>query len=119
MAEKLSAHYRKDYDGRPFPPGGSFNRAFEKLKEATEDMGEDCSRGNFQRRPETVSGRSSLHIVGGRKTADKYEVFVRRLTSREAAELLGISDRAVRMRQERILRKLRAEIERLENENGG
>ena len=45
--------------------------------------------------------------------------FVRRLTSREAAELLGISDGAVRMRQERILRKLRAEIERLENENGG
>ena len=45
--------------------------------------------------------------------------FVRRLTSKEAAELLGISDGAVRMRQERILRKLRAEIERLENENGG
>ena len=105
----MADHFRRE---------AAFNRAYEKLKEATERYGEDCSEEIFREDRKRYLAEALCILSEEEKLLINMR-FVRRLTSREAAELLGISDGAVRMRQERILRKLRAEIERLENENGG
>ena len=105
----MADHFRRE---------AAFNRDYEKLKEATERYGEDCSEEIFREDRKRYLAKALCILSEEEKLLINMR-FVRRLTSKEAAELLGISDGAVRMRQERILRKLRAEIERLENENGG
>lgn len=105
----IADHYRQE---------ASFNRACEKLKDTLERYGEDFSEKIFKDDRKNHLAKA-LDILSEEEKLLINMKFGRKMTSEAIGEVIGISGGAVRMRQERILRKLRAEIERLENENGG